>query len=76
MKSDRNGNPLVREDGPPMKGYWDSYPLYSMMCQTQQDSSLRSVYRLLQLQILVARKREIEARHGKDLHSYISRYEN
>ena len=76
MKFDLNGNPLVKEDGVPMKGYWDSYPLYSMMCQTQQDGSARAVYRLLQLQILVARKREIEAHHGKDLHTYISGYEN
>jgi hypothetical protein len=62
-------------DGEPMKGYWESFPIYSMMCQSQEDCAYQGVYRLLQLQLLSAREREVNKFFANNLPSYVESYE-
>jgi hypothetical protein len=53
------------------------YPLYSMMCQTYEIRAYLGIYHLLQLQVLSARKRELDKVFGKNNHrSYIDKYES
>jgi hypothetical protein len=59
----------------PMHRCWESFPLYTMMCQTQEDPTSRRAYRLLQLQVLAARGRELDKHYGDDLATYIDTYE-
>ncbi len=44
---DENAAPSEDSDDQPMKGYWESFPIYTMMCQSQEDSAYQGVYRLL-----------------------------
>lgn len=59
----------------PMHGCRESFPLYTMMCQTQQDPGCQAAYRWLQLQVLDARNRELQRHYADDLSSYIDSYE-
>jgi hypothetical protein len=59
----------------PMHRCWESFPLYTMMCQIQEDPAYRRAYRLLQLQLLSARGRELDKQYGDDLAKYIDTYE-
>jgi hypothetical protein len=59
----------------PMYGYMSRYPLYAMMCNSQQVGACKSHFRLLQFQILTARARELEEQKKYNLPSYIGLYE-
>jgi hypothetical protein len=73
--SNENGTISDGSDDQPMKGYWESFPIYTMMCQSHEDSAYQGVYRLLQLQLVSARAREIEKLFADDLLSYVEKYE-
>jgi hypothetical protein len=73
--SNENGTVSDVSDDRPMKGYWESFPIYTMMCQCHEDSAYQGVYRLLQLQLLSARAREVKEFFANDLLSYVEKYE-
>ncbi len=61
----------------PLLGFGLSkYPIYSTLCNVQELPEQRARYAMLQAQLLVARRRELEAQKASNIESYIDAYEN
>jgi hypothetical protein len=67
-------DPPKTNAGHPMYGYMSRYPLYSMMCNSQEVRACEIDFRLLQLQVLTTRARELK-QHKVQNGPYVDLYE-